>query len=74
MEFLQNSSSSFFLMEMIDQNRLIFSSLKTKKGGKFEKLEKMFVGIKVDIATAIGQECFRLKIWRPPSPIINHGR
>ena len=63
MEFLQNSSSSFLLMEMIDQNRLIFSSLKKKGGEKFGKLEKMFVGIKVDIATAIGQECFRLKIW-----------
>lgn len=40
MEFLQSSSSSFFLMEMIDQNRLIFSSLKKKRGGKIWKIGK----------------------------------
>lgn len=60
-------SAKFFEFVLFNGNdrseSINFLFFEKKRGEKFGKLEKMFVGIKVDIATAIGQECFRLKIW-----------
>lgn len=58
MEFLQSSSSSFFLMEMIDQNRLIFSSLKKKGGKNLENWKKCLLGSRLTLRRLSARNVF----------------